>query len=158
MQIVVVSDTHGRNEVFQELRLRHPQASAFLHCGDSETDEYAIDGFVSVQGNNDYYTSYPAELILNLEGIRVFMTHSQHLRYNSRVESLLLKAKEYDCKLVLYGHTHVFDVQVIDGVTLVNPGSLNHNRDGSAPSYALVTVSLGKITVQRNDYPRYKTK
>ena len=53
MQIVVISDTHGRNEVFQELRLLHPQASAFLHCGDSETDEYALNGFVSVQGNND---------------------------------------------------------------------------------------------------------
>lgn len=158
MQIVVISDTHGRNEVFQELRLRHPQASAFLHCGDSETDEYALDGFVSVQGNNDYYSSHPMEVILTLDGIKVYMTHGQYLRPQNRIEALLLKAKEHQCGLVLYGHSHVFDVIVIDGITLLNPGSLHHNRDGSQPCYALVTLDHGKILVQRIDYPKAKAK
>lgn len=158
MQIVVVSDTHGRNEVFQELRERHPQASAFLHCGDSETDEFALDGFVSVQGNNDYYSSHPNEVILNLDGTRLYMTHSQYLRHFNRIESLVAKAKEHDCTLVLYGHTHVFDVQTVEGITLVNPGSLYHNRDGSLPSYALVTINKNHCEVQRIDYPRTKTK
>jgi len=158
MQIVAVSDTHGRNEVFQELRLRHPQASAFLHCGDSETDEYALDGFVSVQGNNDYYSSHPMEIILNLEGVRLYMTHGQYLRHFNRIESLILKAKEHQCTLVLHGHTHIFDVQELDGITLVNPGSLYHNRDGSSPCYALITILGGRISVQRIDYPRFKTK
>jgi putative phosphoesterase len=158
MQIVVVSDTHGRNEVFQELRFRHPQASAFLHCGDSETDEVNLDGFVSVQGNNDYYTNYPMEITLELEGVRVFMTHGQYLRHHNRIESLVAKAKENECRLVLYGHTHVFNVQEEDGVVLVNPGSLNHQRDGSSPSYALITLNKGKIKVERIDYPRFKKK
>lgn len=158
MQIVVVSDTHGRDEVFQELRLRHPQASAFLHCGDSETDPFNLDGFVSVQGNNDYYANYPLERVLELEGVRVYMTHSQYLRHHNRIESLVAKAKENDCTLVLYGHTHVFDVQEIDGITLVNPGSLNHQRDMSVLSYGLITINKGKIKVERIDYPRFKKK
>lgn len=158
MQIVVVSDTHGRNEVFQELRERHPEASAFLHCGDSETDEYALDGFVSVQGNNDYYSSHPMEIILDLEGTRVFMTHGQYFRHFNRIETLVSKAKEHDCTLVLHGHTHVFDVQKVDGITLVNPGSLYHSRDGSLPSYALITIHQGQLEIKRIDYPRIKTK
>lgn len=158
MQIVVISDTHGRNEVFQELRLRHPQASAYLHCGDSETDEYTLDGFVSVQGNNDYYSSHPMELIINVKDLKVYMTHGQYLRSNNRFEALVQKARDYDCTLALYGHTHVFDLRVIDGVTLLNPGSLHHNRDGSQPCYALVTIDEGRIHVERIDYPKTKTK
>lgn len=154
MQIVVVSDTHGRHEIYQELRLRHPQASAFLDCGDSETDPLFLDGFVSVQGNNDYYSNYPEEIILDLDGIKTYMTHSQHLRHFNRIESLVNKAKEHQCKLVLYGHTHIFDVRKVKGITLVNPGSLYHPRDLSLPSYALITIASGKITVKRIDYPR----
>ncbi len=158
MQIVVVSDTHGRDEVYQELRMRHPQASAFLDCGDSETDPINLDGFVSVQGNNDYYADYPLERVLDLKELRVYMTHGQYLRYHNRIESLVVKAKENNCTLVLYGHTHVFDAQEVDGITLVNPGSLYHQRDMSIPSYALITITKGKTTVERIDYPRFKKK
>ena len=158
MQIVVISDTHGRNEVLQELRERHPQASAFLHCGDSETLESYLDGYVSVQGNNDYYADYPQEVILNLENVRVFMTHGQFLRHHNRYEILVSKAKEHDCTLVFHGHTHIFDVRVINGITLVNPGSLYHSRDMSPPSYALVTIESNHISAQRINYPRTNHK
>jgi len=153
MQIVIVSDTHGRNEVFQELRYRHPQASAFLHCGDSETDETNLDGFVSVQGNNDYYASYPSELVLNLGEVKIYMTHGQYLRHHNRVEVLVQRAKEHDCTVVLTGHTHVYKVEKVEGVLMINPGSLYHNRDMTLPSYAVMTIDKGKIKVQRMDYP-----
>jgi putative phosphoesterase len=154
MQIVVVSDTHGRNEVFQELRNRHPLASAFLHCGDSETDEYNLDGFVSVQGNNDYYTAYPSELVLDLKEVRIYMTHGQYLRHHNREETLINRAKDHQCGIVLTGHTHVYEVIRKNGILLVNPGSLYHNRDMTPPSYALITIDKGKIKVQRYNYPR----
>ena len=98
------------------------------------------------------------EIILTLEGVKVYMTHSQHMRYPNRTMNLVQKAKEHGCNLVLFGHTHVFDFEVVEGITLVNPGSLHHNRDGSNPCYALITVDQGKISVQRIDYPRFKTK
>jgi len=154
MQIVVISDTHGRNEVFQEIRSRHPMASAFLHCGDSETDEVNLDGFVSVQGNNDYYTSYPSERVIDLGEVRIYMTHGQYLRHHNRTETLIQRAKDHECKIVLTGHTHVYNVEKKDGILLVNPGSLYHNRDMTLPSYALITIENGKIKVQRLNYPR----
>ena len=36
MKIVVVSDSHGRIEVLQEILDKHQDASAFIHCGDIE--------------------------------------------------------------------------------------------------------------------------
>jgi uncharacterized protein len=51
--------------------------------------------------------------------------------------------------IACYGHTHAFFTQTSEGVTLVNPGSVYHNRDGTRPCYALVKVEGKKVTVER---------
>ena len=38
MKIIVVSDSHGRDDLLYDLQLQYPQADAFLHCGDLEND------------------------------------------------------------------------------------------------------------------------
>jgi putative phosphoesterase len=156
MQIVLVSDTHGRNEVFAQLRERHPVANAYLHAGDSETDPINLDGFASVQGNNDYYSAHPEQLVLDLGGVRVLMVHSHQYHAANRLQGLVSRAKKYGASLVFYGHTHVFHVETVDGVTLINPGSLWRNRDFTPESYALITLSGTEIDVQRIDFPRVR--
>ena len=69
-QILVLSDTHGRNSVHQELRNLYPNADAYLHCGDSESPASELDGFVSVKGNNDMYYDYPTQQILAYHRVR----------------------------------------------------------------------------------------
>jgi uncharacterized protein len=154
MQIVLVSDTHGRNEVFAQLRERHPMANAYLHAGDSETDPVNLDGFASVQGNNDYYSAHPEQLVLDLGGLKVLMVHSHQYHAANRIAGLVSRAKKYGASMVFYGHTHVFHVETVEGITLVNPGSLWRNRDFSVESYALITVTEQDISIQRIDYPR----
>ena len=152
-QILVVSDTHGRNSVHAELRNLYPNADAYLHCGDSESPASELDGFVSVKGNNDLYYDYPAQIILDLDGVRILLIHGHQYPMYHMVERLILKAKEEECQLVLYGHSHAFKVTREDGITLVNPGSIHHNRDASLPSYAVITLNKGEITVERKEYP-----
>ncbi len=154
MQIVLVSDTHGRNEVFAQLRERHPLANAYLHAGDSETDPINLDGFASVQGNNDYYSSHPDQLVLDLGGVRVLMVHSHQYHNANRIPGLVARAKKAGAKLVFYGHTHIYSVTTVDGITLVNPGSLWRNRDFTPESYALITVFDEQIEIERINYPR----
>lgn len=154
MQLVVVSDSHGRNEVFPKLRELYPNASAYLLLGDSETDEYSLDGFASVQGNNDAYGLFPPHLILDLDGVRIYMTHGDRIPRMGMIDRFLVKAKEENCQLFLFGHTHIYEVHQKDGVTILNPGSIQQNRDGSNPSYALVTLDHGSITVERKELPR----
>lgn len=156
MQIVLVSDTHGRNEVFAQLRERHPVANAYLHAGDSETDPLNLDGFASVQGNNDYYSSHPEQLVLDLGGVKILMVHSHQYNASNRLAGLVSRAKKYGATLVFYGHTHVFHVEEVDGITLVNPGSLWRNRDFTPESYALITISEVEIDIQRIDFPRVR--
>ena len=152
-QILVVSDTHGRNSVHQELRTLYPNVEAYLHCGDSESPSDQLDGFVSVKGNNDIYFDYPMQVILDIEGVRVLLIHGHQYPAYHMTERLIQKAKEENCQLVLHGHSHIFKVEREEGITLVCPGSIHHNRDASLPTYAVVGIDKGEITVERKEYP-----
>jgi uncharacterized protein len=154
MQIVLISDTHGRNEVFSQLRERHPNANAYLHAGDSETDPINLDGFASVQGNNDFYSAHPDQLVVDLQGIRILMVHSHQYHASNRIPGLVARAKKHGATLVFYGHTHVFQVDTVDNITLVNPGSLWRNRDFTPESYALITVMNQTLEIERINFPR----
>lgn len=149
MQIVVVSDSHGKNEVYAQLRALYPQASAYLCCGDSECDESFLDGFVSVQGNNDYSCHYPHHLILDIEGVRIYMQHGDRIPRLGMIDYFVKLAQAENCQLFLFGHTHIFEEVRKEGVVMVNPGSIYQNRDGSSPSYALITVQDQSIQVER---------
>jgi putative phosphoesterase len=158
MEIVVVSDTHGRNDVLQQIRLQHPKAYAYIHCGDSEADIHQLDGFASVIGNNDTCRDYPYELVLDLNGMRTLVMHGHQFSRSKMSESLINRAKAKECQLVLFGHTHAYSYEVIDGISIINPGSLFHNRDGSLPSYALIQIEHNKINVKRIYYPYVSRK
>jgi len=149
MKLVVVSDNHGRQRVLEEIRLKHQNADGYFHCGDSELPVSYLDGFVSVMGNNDYDPALPEYRIIEMKGLRIFLTHGHRHLYFGRVDMLVNKAKKENCSLVLFGHTHTFFHQIIDGIHLVNPGSINYNRDGSKPSYAIIDVENKKISVKR---------
>lgn len=149
MKIVVISDTHGLRDVMSKVRLEHPDADAYLHLGDSELTEHELDGFVGVLGNMDYY-DFPVERIIEVGDIRIYMTHSHLFSSSKRMRQLVDRAKQHDCTMALFGHTHRFFYEEIEGVTCVNPGSLRYNRDGSAPSYAVIEMDEDhKLSVTR---------
>lgn len=54
MKIVVVSDSHGRNDILKTIQEKHPNAKLFIHCGDLEDDPMNFPGYIIVRGNNDY--------------------------------------------------------------------------------------------------------
>ena len=143
-EIIVVSDSHGRGDLMKKLEQAYPNADYFLHCGDLEEDPALYPHWVFVRGNNDWYIEQPDARILNIEGHRIYMTHSHLFGYRNRLESMAARAKENGCDLLLYGHTHHSDVDKVHGVTTVNPGSLFYPRDGNPPSYARILLDEGK--------------
>ena len=72
------------------------------------------------------------------------MTHSHLFGYQKRLERMAQTAKENDCDILLYGHTHRADVEEIGGVLTINPGSIWYPRDGNPPSYARILLEEGK--------------
>lgn len=158
MKVIVVSDSHGRDEMLHEVVSKHPDADVFIHCGDIEANESEFPQYVIVRGNNDLFYDYPDERILNIGKHHFYVTHSHQFMYSHRVESLVKKAKEVGCDIVCFGHTHVALHEVCDGVHVLNPGSLWRSRDGREPSYAILSLQDEKVDVEFVFLPQKKSK
>lgn len=140
MKIVLMSDSHGKNHLIDEIMERHKDADAFLHCGDIECDEYAYPNMKIVRGNNDYYGHFPEKMRLRIGSHMVLMMHSHLCFSRDRLAYMSKMAKEEGCDTVFFGHTHVATDKIVDGVRLINPGSLYYSRDGRPISYCVITV------------------
>ena len=147
MKIVVVSDSHGCNMELDYVLNKEKDGDLFLHCGDICVDQYVYPKLVTVKGNNDLY-NYPIERIINITGHRILMLHSHTISYFGKEEILAKRAKENDCDIVCFGHTHIPYYKVIDNITLLNPGSLYHNRNGSPISYAIIRIKNTEVSVK----------
>ncbi|MBI9078523.1 MAG: YfcE family phosphodiesterase [Pseudodesulfovibrio sp.] len=145
MQIAVISDTHMGNPPFW-LEAVYAKwlgpADALVHCGDItsvETWSYFMqhDKFICVRGNCDWDPQLvdqvrPVETV-RLGSLTIGATHGWGPRPQVSVKVAQSFGPEYD--LVCYGHTHKRDWSVVEGIQLLNPGSL-----GESGSLAIVTV------------------
>ena len=148
MKIIVVSDSHSKPGVLENVVKTHPDAYAFLHCGDIEDYASNYPEYLIVQGNNDIFYDHPMQRILTLGGHRILMVHGHQFSPFRRLEEMAIAAKKENCDIVLYGHTHVAADDEIDGVRLLNPGSLRYSRDGRPTSYIILTLDDAHIDVK----------
>ena len=133
MKICVVSDSHGDREILNRIYNSNPNCDIYLHLGDSELSEEYIHPFVSVKGNCDYFLDYPPFRIIETPCGRIYCEHGHvHLRGNI---SLL---DRYNCKVYLYGHTHIHRLEKINDYYFVNPGSVSRPRDQTNGTYLLI--------------------
>lgn len=72
----------------------------------------------------------------------VFVTHGHHWNENS-----LPPLKEGDA--ILHGHTHVLCAKHIDGISILNPGSVSIPKEGNPPTYAI--LEDGVFTIKTFD-------
>lgn len=152
MKIIIVSDNHGRVQPLIDVMQLHQDAVAFIHCGDSELPSEYLQGYAGVRGNNDFYSEMPESKIVQIENHRIFVVHGHRLLYMGNRELLVNKAKQNDCDIICFGHTHIFEHQKIDGIDIINPGSISRNRDGSPPCYAILEINGDMINIYKEDY------
>lgn len=139
MKIVLCSDNHSNFSVLAKILALNPDGDYYWHLGDSESKTVdRLSPFVSVLGNNDYL-DLPIYRVIEVGKHRFLLTHG-HRFLSSDLNTLYYLAKQNDCDVVLYGHTHMFSDISYNGVRFINPGSCSHNRDGSKPSYALLNI------------------
>jgi hypothetical protein len=159
MKILIVSDSHGWHQNFERVCKKEAPFDMVFHLGDTEGDANADKmaakagcPFYVVAGNHDYNSDKPKELELQIEGERAWLTHShEYITVFSR-DALAKEAKKRGCTLVFYGHTHKSCLEELDGITLVNPGSISFPRDyrNMAPSYVMMDTEktgLDRFTV-----------
>jgi uncharacterized protein len=156
MLLGIVSDTHGNVEAIRQVIQHFVTAGVdlVLHLGDDYLDllffEAADLKILAVPGL--YCPEYrdptiPNQRFENLAGVKIFMTHSP--------DGITFDPGKIDPKentpidIVLYGHTHVPQVQEKNGVLWVNPGHLKaHDNRGHLLSYALMHLNPPQADVR----------
>ncbi len=154
MRIIVISDTHQYYRNFETIIVRNPDAAAFIFLGDGES-EYRLmcrvmpetaDRFYYIKGNCDFGSDAPLEQVIDIyPGHRIYAVHGHRLSVGYGTERLVQAAKENQCDIALYGHTHVSYSAYENGVYILNPGSASCPRDGNPPSYGVVDISSAGV-------------
>ena len=83
MKVLIVSDTHGRDENLEHVVMNEAPFDMFVHCGDVEGREIFIEALVEcpcciVSGNNDFFSDLPREEEIELDGNKVLVTHGHY--------------------------------------------------------------------------------
>lgn len=140
----IISDTHGllREEVKERLK----DCTYIFHEGDVDRpeilDELRTMGFLYVvRGNNDGYWAQNLRRSLNFSvgNVKFFMVHD---RKDAAWEL-------GDTQVVIFGHSHKYFCQEIDGRLWLNPGSCGRNRFGGEVTMAVMTVENGSWEVEK---------
>lgn len=152
MRILVLSDCHGALRHAERAIEAHPDIKKIFFLGDGADEVFGLQSFYSdrtfyiVSGNCDPFSTFPNFGEVVIEGKRILYTHGHRYSVKYSTEMLFEIAKNINADLALYGHTHVAKEEYRDGIYLVNPGALNHSREGGN-SYAIIDVtSKGIVT------------
>jgi len=146
MKILLVSDTHGREDRLEEAVHTEWPFDYMIHCGDVHGSGQYISRMVPcacliVAGNNDIFTELPREVVLPLAGHRLLVVHGHRQSVHGGLSGLKRLALLNGCDTVLFGHTHRPVIALEDGITFLNPGSLTYPRqEGRRPSYIIVDL------------------
>jgi len=153
MKILVISDSHGNyTSAFRAHHLAGP-VDQIIHLGDGADDAGLLAQTLEVPvlrvaGNCDFDTRLPYELVMEFEGVRLFITHGNREAVKAGLTLLVERGIEAGAGVVLYGHTHRPAVQTEAGLLLVNPGQL---KEGFPGSYAILTLNQGEAKVELFD-------
>lgn len=144
VRIAVLSDTHGllRPEVLRTVRT----CDCILHGGDINQPEIldelrTIAPLYAVRGNNDkdWAEDLPQSLSVTLKGVTFFMVHNK-----KDVPSELGAAQ-----IVVFGHSHRYFEQELDGRLWLNPGSCGPRRFDQLITMAVIEVKQGQYQTEK---------
>ena len=157
MKVLIVSDTHRKNENYFEA-VKREKPDMVIHCGDAEGSEYALTAAADcpvyiVLGNNDFFSNLPRELDLEIGPYKVWVTHGHNYYVSMGSEHIKREALVRGVDIVMYGHSHRPVVERAGKVTAVNPGSLSYPRqEGRRPSYVVMELSDQEEPKYRIEY------
>jgi putative phosphoesterase len=142
MLLGIMSDTHndliGINKAVDFFNLRN--VDLVLHCGDFSFYEYATPfrklncGFRAVYGNNDFQRKELDNVISAFGRIdqepAIFKLDGKNFYMSHRPMPFGLSPEGTNFDYVLYGHTHVANIQSSLKITIINPGEACGQRTG----------------------------
>ena len=150
--MALVSDTHvprfAKRLPRAVERIAQEAPTHVLHCGDLTEVEalgplLKLAPFDAVAGNNDrpeIVDRFGRRKIVDIAGTRIGLVHGDGTRgtTNDRARAAFDPAS---VEVIVFGHSHVPSCTHVDGVWIVNPGSLTDKR--RRPKYSFAVLDIG---------------
>lgn len=151
MKVLIVSDTHGYNEVFWNVIEKEEPLDMVIHCGDIQCDYQLLRGkidctFHVVAGNNDYDPDLDRVRLFEIGEYKALLTHGHRQKVYYGLNELYYLGLENQVDFVFFGHVHVPVIRNEGNITLINPGSLTYPRQSDRkPTYIIMTIENGNV-------------
>ncbi|HML46261.1 MAG TPA: YfcE family phosphodiesterase [Clostridia bacterium] len=126
MKIVVFADSHTDVSTMLDV-VRAERPDVVLHLGDHLADGLELQNRVDiavhlVKGNTDQADEGKTDALLEIEHVRVWMTHGHLFKVENGLTTLYDGGARAGAQIVLFGHTHRPHLSYRDGIWLMNPG------------------------------------
>lgn len=157
MKLIIFADSHDRTGGMTEA-IEYENPDYIFHLGDLERDadvlsrEFPQIPLHYVPGNCDFFPKEPYRKLILLCGRRIFMCHGHTYYVKTSYDSIINNACAAGADVLLFGHTHEPFYTEINGLTVINPGSVGFGRtygvltlDGSRLEYRLKSIGDNQL-------------
>ncbi|QQO10410.1 metallophosphoesterase family protein [Breznakiella homolactica] len=143
----VISDTHGNIPALAAAlswgKKHRVDRLAFLGDGIGDVPLAAEQtGFnipwTMVRGNGDFDAAVPYAETVEFAGHTFFLSHGHLSGVSNGMEILTAVAKSAGADAALFGHTHIPYWEEIEGILVLNPGSVGNPRSILGASFATI--------------------
>ncbi|MDB4895331.1 MAG: putative phosphoesterase [Firmicutes bacterium] len=157
VRVAVFSDTHGEFTNLESVLPQFGPVDWLLHAGDHFGDAAQVgrrlglgpERIVAVVGNCDAPQTEPAQVVLEIGGVKILLTHGHHYGVKSTLDRILYRAAELEVRVAVFGHSHIPVNGQDGGVLLFNPGSLTAPRlPQDPPSCGILEIAGGQVTAR----------
>lgn len=148
-RVAIISDTHlprGARALPEECVTRLAQAELVLHAGDFVTVAFLdslraigppVEGIHGNMDEPELKHLLPKQRVVEVGDARIGMVHNPGPRKGREAR---LAARFVDCQAVVYGHTHVPQMERFEDLWILNPGSPTERR--TAPIHAMIELTV----------------
>ena len=140
MKILLISDSHGKNDIIDKLYKMYPNMDLYLHAGDSCTDSFSLFPFQSVRGNCDYDYNMMDRFFTSTPYGNLLMKHVP----NMDIEEL----KKLNVKIYIFGHLHERHFYQEEGIYFISPGSTSREKDQYPNGYMILDITSEKVQAE----------
>jgi len=161
MKILVFSDSHNHAYRIEQALLNEGSADLIIHLGDCISDIQTIQAkfpqykYEFVPGNCDFSYNISEEKTIEVEGKKIFLTHSNNYFTQTSLNNLFKATANTGVDVVLYGHTHISNEVTRNGILYLNPGCLSRTKNKASKSYLVLTIEAGKISTKFVNIERF---
>ncbi len=129
MKTVIVSDSHGNSGIIERILAAERNTDCVIHLGDGADDLMGLTAYTGkipvyqLKGNNDpSFYNFSPKLITYMGNIKFFACHGHLLDVKYGLTKLYYAAKQDECRVAFFGHTHIPFIEESEEITFFNPG------------------------------------